>query len=448
MPFCSKETLKDLGILNAHGDIQLESLMAYCSTSIGQQQVQKYLFNPPKGFDAVIQQQLAIKFWVENDSCWNNFITNGTIVMLEKFFETADGYSSKPSNYNFFRSAFFLKIFNRNELHFTQFSITQIVDFVKAMEAFYRSFSKIKQLPILIQNELTNIQNFIELPLCDELKKIDNSTNFKKISLLSYRSRRELKHEILQLIQVYAKLDAWHGLSKATINNKWVFPKIQTQSNVCLSAMGLFHPLLTKPMTYDVMFDPQQNFMLLTGANMSGKTTFMRSLGIASLLAHIGMGVPASEFSISILDGIITNMHVEDDILKGESFFLAEVKSVKRTVETITQQNGNMLILMDELFKGTNVHDAYECTKAIVNGLLNFKSNIMVLSTHIHELAISFASNKQLGFYKFSTQLNTDGNFIFNYKIEPGISEEKIGYRILEKEGVIQLLNSKQQTNA
>ncbi|MEO8428635.1 MAG: DNA mismatch repair protein MutS, partial [Verrucomicrobiota bacterium] len=64
-----------------------------------------------------------------------------------------------------------------------------------------------------------------------------------------------------------------------------------------------------------------RNFLLLTGANMSGKTTFMRSLGVSALLAHLGMGVPAASLRISFLQGIITNMQVEDNILRGESYF-------------------------------------------------------------------------------------------------------------------------------
>jgi DNA mismatch repair ATPase MutS len=97
---------------------------------------------------------------------------------------------------------------------------------------------------------------------------------------------------------------------------------------------------------------------------------------------------------------------------------------------------------MDELFKGTNVHDAYECTKAIVEGLLQHPKHIMILSTHLHEVARHFEHQKGLSFYCFSTTLGKDGNFEFSYQLKPGISDERIGYKILVKEGIVAILNS------
>ena len=160
-----------------------------------------------------------------------------------------------------------------------------------------------------------------------------------------------------------------------------------------------------------------QFFLLLTGANMSGKTTFMRALGVAALLAHLGMGVPAKAMEISFLQGIITNMHVEDNLLLGESYFFAEVKRMKSTAQKISGEEPH-LVLMDELFKGTNVHDAYECTSAVVEGLLGHKNHIMILSTHIHEVAHHFEKRTELLFFYFVTSMGTDGSFHSQSKIE------------------------------
>ena len=95
---------------------------------------------------------------------------------------------------------------------------------------------------------------------------------------------------------------------------------------------------------------------------------------------------------------------------------------------------------MDELFKGTNVHDAYECTKAVVEGLLRHHRHIMVLSTHLYEVAQQFKDRDDIIFSYFVTDLTQEGNYSFNYELRPGISDDRIGYRILKKEGVIDLL--------
>ncbi|MEO6833639.1 MAG: DNA mismatch repair protein MutS, partial [Chitinophagaceae bacterium] len=97
-------------------------------------------------------------------------------------------------------------------------------------------------------------------------------------------------------------------------------------------------------------------------------------------------------------------------------------------------------VLMDELFKGTNVHDAYECTSAVVEGLLGHKNHIMILSTHIHEVAHHFEKRSELLFSYFVTTMGADGSFQFTYQLKEGISNDRIGYRILVQEGVIELL--------
>jgi DNA mismatch repair ATPase MutS len=157
-------------------------------------------------------------------------------------------------------------------------------------------------------------------------------------------------------------------------------------------------------------------------------------------MAHLGMAVPATDLRMGFLHGVITNMHVEDNLLKGESYFFAEVLRMKHTATQLLQQ-GAHLVLMDELFKGTNVHDAYECTRAVIEGLLKHKNHLMVLSTHLYEVAHIFKDRDDIVFAYFVTNLATDGSYRFTYELKQGISDDRIGYRILQREGVIALLN-------
>ena len=247
-------------------------------------------------------------------------------------------------------------------------------------------------------------------------------------------------------MHAYAMLDAWHAMAMATNTHKWVFPEIVQSTAPVFEIKGLYHPLLAQPVSYEVQFSNHRNFMVLTGANMSGKTTFMRALGIAALLAHIGMGVPAESMRITFLHGIITNMHVEDDILKGESYFFAEVQRMKMTATQLLQSNTH-LVLMDELFKGTNVHDAYECTRAVIEGLLNHNHHLMVLSTHLYEVAQHFSNNTGIHFAYFVTRMDDADQFRFTYELKQGISNDRIGYRILQNEGVLDLLNKSKRNH-
>jgi DNA mismatch repair protein MutS len=233
---------------------------------------------------------------------------------------------------------------------------------------------------------------------------------------------------------------SWKSWDFQTQKNAWVFPELLPALPLYLQGEGVYHPLIQQPVSYDITFSSESNFLLLTGANMSGKTTFMRSLGVGALLAHLGMGVPARAMRISFLQGIITNMQVQDNILKGESYFFAEVQRMKLTAQKLLQSDPH-LVLMDELFKGTNVHDAYECTKAVVEGLLNHPNHLMILSTHLYEVAQHFSRQKEILFAYFVTQMRDDGSYHFTYELKSGISNDRIGYRILQREGVLSLLN-------
>jgi DNA mismatch repair ATPase MutS len=259
---------------------------------------------------------------------------------------------------------------------------------------------------------------------------------------LNFEARRTLKTTVRRLIDVYAQLDALHAMGKATKINNWNFPEIVPSSPIKLQAKGLFHPLVKEPTDYNIDFNNKNSFLLLTGANMSGKTTFMRALGVATLLAHLGMGVPAKSMSISFLEGVVTNMHVEDNLQLGESYFFAEVKRMRQTALQLRQPLPH-LVLMDELFKGTNVHDAYECTRAVIEGLLHFPHHILVLSTHLYEVAQLFVAEEKLMFKYFETTIDEEGKYSFSYELKEGITNDRIGFRILQQEGLLDLLQSK-----
>lgn len=432
-----KTTLNDLSIFASDG-VDVFSLIDHTSTQAGRDMLRKHIQQPPASFDALREMQDVVKFFSKHLDVWPTVISNGTLVMLEKYFETADATTAPPSGFNLLIGSLFSKLLNKNEVFFTQFSLTHIADLIKGCQQLVTLLEK-DAVPDLLDRELKAIQQELEHRLTAELVLVDKKTPYKELARLNYKARREMKHAIYRLMYHYARLDAWQSMAKATLKNKWVFPELVTGTKICMEADELYHPLLSQPIPYTVSFNDQKNFMLLTGANMSGKTTFMRALGVGALLAHTGMGVPAKALRISFLQGIITNMHVEDNLMRGESYFFAEVLRVKHTAQKLLQP-GSHLVLMDELFKGTNVHDAYECTRAIVEGLLQRSGHLMILSTHLYEVAQHFHDRKDILFEYFVTQMDESGNYHFSYELHEGISNDRIGYRILQKEGVIDML--------
>lgn len=217
-----------------------------------------------------------------------------------------------------------------------------------------------------------------------------------------------------------------------------VFP-IFTESEVpILEIKNLVHVLVEQHTPYDIELNPSHNFLFLTGANMSGKSTLIKSVGVAVFLAHLGMGVPASHMKLSLFDGLISNINVEDNIAKGESYFFNEVQRIKKTVERINN-NQKWLVLIDELFKGTNIEDAMKCSVEVINGLTKISTSQFILSTHLYEIGRDLMHIPNISFKYFDTQL-IDNELIFPYQLKEGISNDRIGYFILQKEGVIDLL--------
>lgn len=432
-----KITLKDLSIFTTGQSGGVFDLLDRTTTQEGRETLRQMILQPPANPEALKEVQETVRWWAEHPGRWTNKISNGTLVMLEKFFESADTISAPPSGLSMIFGSFLQKLFNRNQYTFVQFSLTHLADLLKGVSELVHLLED-PSLPRLLRRELESMQRELQHPLVKELVKLKPDTPYTELTRLSYRARREMKLMSYTLRNQYARIDAWHSLAQATVQHGWHFPELLPGLPVRLEAEGLYHPLLTDPVSYDIRFDEEQNFLLLTGANMSGKTTFMRALGVSALLAHLGCGVPA-RLKISFLEGVITNMHVEDNILKGESYFFAEVQRMKHTAVKLRQDKPH-LVLMDELFKGTNVHDAYECTRAVVDGLLQRPHHLMILSTHLHEVAQHFSGRKDILFAYFVTRMGEDGSFRFAYELKPGISNDRIGYRILQQEGVLDLL--------
>jgi DNA mismatch repair ATPase MutS len=433
-----KTTLKDLSIFTADGTGGVFPLIDRTITQMGRDVLRRIMYHPPDSFEQLLDTQQVVRFWSLHLNLWTDAISNGTLVMLEKFFESADTAGAPPAGFSMVVNSLIQKLFNRRQYFFIQFSISHLADFFKGCRQLCLVANH-EGVPRLLHAELQLMSKELEHRLTERVMAVHKATPFAELAELNYLVRREMKGMVGRLMASYARLDAWQAMARATVQLGWTFPELLPAHPIVYQVQQLAHPLLPTPVPYTMDMQDSRNFLLLTGANMSGKTTFMRALGVGALLAHTGMGVPAQAMRISFMDGIVTNMHVEDDLLKGESYFFAEVQRMKQTAEKLLG-NKPYLVLMDELFKGTNVHDAYECTRGVIQGLLRHRRHLMVLSTHLYEVAHHYNDENGILFYYFVTRLSEDGSYHFTYQLQQGISNDRIGYRILQKEGVIDLL--------
>lgn len=257
-------------------------------------------------------------------------------------------------------------------------------------------------------------------------------------SLNLYFRGRELDGVRVILDTLYM-LDSLRSLGTMAKDEGLTFP-IFTGSERRVRIEGLYHLFLENPVKNDVLFDDQQHLCFLTGPNMAGKSTCMKAFGVAVYLAHCGLPVPAARMELSVFKGLFTTINLSDNLSLGYSHYYNEVARVKYIVEQVRDLQ-NVVVVFDELFRGTNVKDAYDASCAVIGGLARLKYGVFMISTHIVEVAEFLKPFPSVCFRFFEIDMTT-GEPRYTYCLREGVSDERIGMYILKKAGVVDLIEA------
>lgn len=431
-----KTTLNDLAIFAHHEENSVLHHIDFTDTIGGREWLKHYLGRPLKSIKEISNTQQLIKRIISVHAQWPKTITNGTIMVLEKFYDTP--IDEIPNHANAVNAATY-KVLHGHDYSLVKYSVQHFTEFVKGLHKLVQLLDDANNPPNLrVITDLISLM--LKRPEVQDVLAIADSKNLNQQQVLQHGFffRRRFKDECFQLIEAYNKLDAFYSMATACVTYGYTFPKLAENDEASLSASGLWHPLLKTPVSYNVSLEKKENFLFLTGANMAGKSTFIKAVGLAVYLAHIGMGVPAKTFELSYFDGLLSNIQVEDNIIQGESYFFNEVQRIRKTIEKISDGK-KWLILIDELFKGTNVQDAMKCSTAVIEGLLKMKNVLFVLSTHLYEIGEGLKKFSNIQFRYFETEVS-NGQLLFSYLLKDGISNDRLGYLILKREGVVDML--------
>ncbi len=432
-----KTTLADLSIFHAEEEQSVFHHLNYTQTNGGREYLRYLLNNPLGSIDEISDTQQTIRQLMEVANKWPITVTNGTVMVMERFYESQ--INAIPKHPNKVNSLTY-KIFNGPDYGLIRYTVEHAIDFTKGLQ---QIVNLLQQHPHSLSRQLTRLTERITMLLTRPMIQDMQQEDKKKLSpeaILRYGTfiRSHFKSQIFELIDIYSKFDAYLSVAWATKKHGYCFPEIKKSDQPYIKATGLHHPLLEAPVSYDIELAIKNNFLFLTGANMAGKSTFIKAVGVSAYLAHLGMGVPAKEMELSLFDGLLSNIQVVDNIIKGESFFFNEVQRIKSTIEKISDGK-NWLILIDELFKGTNQQDAVKCSVTVIEGLRKMKNALFVLSTHLYEIGEDLRKYDNIQFCYFETSVKDD-QLLFSYQLKQGISNDRLGYLILRKEGVVDLL--------
>lgn len=279
----------------------------------------------------------------------------------------------------------------------------------------------------------TDLNEFYDVKINKPLSYVDLA---KFDVLLRFRKRDSIK-ACLQRIYL---LDAYISVARVGYERNFCYPIAMPATEQTIIFEEVFHPYVKGAIPNSLRIDPQGNIIFLTGANMAGKSTLMKSLGIALFLGHMGFPVPAKRMRFSVREGIYTSINLPDNLNKGISHFYAEVLRIKK-VSLELGKDKNLFVITDELFRGTNVKDAYEATVAITAAFAAKQNCMFVVSTHIMEAGDTLRQQcKNIKFVYLPTKMN--GNEpVYTYRLEEGITADRHGMIIVRNAGILKLLN-------
>lgn len=431
-----KTTLYDLSIFDHNEEQSLLHHINFCKTTNGRFWLEHYLKTSLSSIKEINERQQLLQRIISVHAQWPEIISNGSVLMIEKFYDTP--IENIPSHANIVYSNLY-KIFYVADYSLLRYSVSHFIDFMQGMFTIYNLLNT-ENNPAGLDVLLQRIRMLLSKPVAQQMIAYKKS---KKISIetilhFGFFIRYNYKQDAQELIEIYSRLDAFYSMATACIKYNFSFPELTQNIVPHFEAKQLYHPLLPTPVAYNITLTPQQNFLFLTGANMAGKSTFIKAVGVNTYLAHIGMGVAAESLQLNFFDGLISNIHVIDNIIKGESYFFNEVQRIRKTIEQITDGR-NWLVLIDELFKGTNVQDAMKCSTVVIEGLRKINNALFILSTHLYEIGEALKPHANIQFRYFETEVK-DEQLYFNYTLKEGISNDRLGYLILKKEGVVDML--------
>lgn len=234
---------------------------------------------------------------------------------------------------------------------------------------------------------------------------------------------------------VLAEADALISLGTFACNHPdYIYPEIA--DSPCFRGKGLGHPLIPrdKCVKNDIDISRRPFFMIVTGANMAGKSTYLRTIGVNHLLASVGMPVCADE--LTFFPGrLLTNLRTSDSLVNSESYFMAELKRLRMIIDRLEGGEEGLLIILDEILKGTNSEDKQRGSLALMKRLVGLGGNGIIAT---HDLALGDLENaypQEIKNWHFDAVIQEDA-LTFDYRIREGVARNMNASFLMRKMGI------------
>lgn len=335
-------------------------------------------------------------------------------------------------------------------------------DWIAALETEEREKTGIKSLKVgynrvfgyFIEVTRANVK-FLEEGRYERKQTLANAERFitpelkEKEALILQADERsiELEYdiflEIRQIVKTYiprlqqsakmiSEIDVYQSFATVSETRHYTRPRISEERKLMIEDGR--HPVVEKVIgsqgyvPNDCIMDEKREMLLITGPNMSGKSTYMRQIALTAIMAQIGCFVPAEKAELPIFDQIFTRIGAADDLISGQSTFMVEMLEAKNAISNATKDS---LILFDEIGRGTSTYDGMALAQAIIEHIHEKIGAKTLFSTHYHELT---ALEEKLGHLKniHVSAAEQEGKLVFLHKVKDGPADKSYGIHVAE----------------
>jgi len=436
--FADKQTLSDLNLNGWYKPNSILRLFDKVVTAGGRRLIENMFQHPLTNHDAINirsnifqyfrTHHVLFPFKAEEFSLMENYLGKG-------FGNTGLGVGLKHIGWKIIELTV-----QDNKYQLLKNEVSKTLEMLNLFQGFIYKLTVLKG-PYQVEAErIKNIYNH------EILRKVQNQASLDGLSFLTlvkldHLFGVRLHEQLRQLMEAIFNLDVYIAVSAVAREKDFCFARALPASENSLTVNGLYHPTVKNAVGNDLMLDGNNNVLFLTGANMAGKSTLMKSLGVCLYLAHMGFPVAAAEMEFAVKDGLFSSINVPDDISLGYSHFYAEVLRVKEVARAVAASK-DIIVIFDELFKGTNVKDAYDATLEITKAFSENRNCIFIISTHIIEVGEALRSQCDNFRFAYLPTVMNGAKPTYTYNLAEGITADKQGMIIIENEGIIEMIRS------
>lgn len=434
-----KQSLDDLNVFGRHGHDSIYTLFCHTHSREGATLLEEMFRYPLSSAEEINNRTATIRFFqrLEIDFPYPGYLFDA----VDFYLGNTDARTKLAAENDTLNRKFRSAIGAENEYEQIHKGLTSLIEIINLSKEFIR---KVRAIP---GHECykTDIEQFETIFREANIGWTERETGKKRLSyaktaeydkILRYDENAAMR----KLLHLIAYLDIYISVGKIAKKQSFVFAQAVDGEDNMLDIKGVYHPYVPNAVSNDLFIDKNSNLVFLTGANMAGKSTFMKSLGIAVFLAHVGFPIPAKSMTFSVQDGLFTSINLADNLNLGYSHFYTEVMRVKKVAYEVAKDK-KFFVIFDELFRGTNVKDAYDATVAISAAFSKRSKSTFVISTHIIEAGEALqeqCENIQCIF--LPTEMRGDTP-VYTYTIQPGITADRHGMVIIQNEKIMDILN-------